>query len=409
MKNSVFQSSINDDGAALGKAPELREAASLVQTEGRIPASSPIVLSPEAIIQSLKGLEQVRDGSISEVERRRPKHHPVTAETLLNSLKNVVISPQLTGLRSPETAPLLFDSVQLAIDNGRPLVFVLLAGGGKVPNALKTRAQSGPDLADATKIAMLSGFARGLSNLHKPGVQVVVVPDLGLHTADIGAPIERYLNHMQGMQDLTNFLASNGEVVVLDPLTILPDSWADEVDRVAAGVRSELKGKISTGMMKQAESLTFSINTSRFGWSEHESLLAFASVAGVHPVPLQDHERATRLRRHAMDILPHYVAVNQAIRNTGLAELAASLTDPDAVYVRMSVHAKPNEVRPKLVPVGKLAPLPGLLPMHAVGVRSAHGGKLRHGLVFDLVAKMRGWTPMLKPDGTFWYYDPDPS
>src|SRR5207244_2547274 len=99
---------------------------------------------------------------------------------------------------------------------------------------------------------------------------------------------------------------------------------------------------------------------------------------------------AAELYRRSEGIAHHYVAINWAIRETGLVGRIVQDIFESQNYLRMSVHAKPGEPRPALFPATDYFPsLMGLLPMHALGVFLKGEDKMRFGLAFELAARLR--------------------
>jgi hypothetical protein len=85
--------------------------------------------------------------------------------------------------------------------------------------------------------------------------------------------------------------------------------------------------------------------------------------------------------------------------------MAKALHASDAM-LRLTVHAKPGEARPNLVPDGQLS-RPGLLPMQGVGVIDRSQPSWQFGTEFELEAVIAGQRKLVTPDGRFVAFEGD--
>jgi hypothetical protein len=293
----------------------------------------------------------------------------------------------------------------------KPLALPLLMGGGKAANPLKVGPNYLPDLSEWVSWSLLEAIGIAITGIYPPGARVIPIPDAGLHSADLGMPIEETLTHAATAQrDLARLGITH--VIVPDVLPHLGSDWVEGVSLLMAEVRGRAATDSAFAMdiKNQIQSLVYSLNTRVMGRSFDELLPMYAAVAGYTEGVSEEAQRNAReLVRRSEDIAFHYVGVNWAIRQLRLVEriVTALMGSPD--HLRLSVHAKPGEPRPQLFTPSKHFPsLGGLLPMHAVGVRLTSGSKVRYGAAFELAARLRGWTPVAEPEtGRFLWFAAD--
>jgi hypothetical protein len=402
------QVAVNKEGAGLADSTDLAQFAQAILNNDPVPFVQPLRLSLAEVEARAQEIRDLRD--------RRRLHLLKGAkassvpERVLGLLRRASLSPKASGFDNPQAAAQMLEQVALAGRHGLALVFLIPMGGAKAPVAVKTGRNVGPDYAEMIAAAMLDALAMAIAAIHKPGASIVIVPDAGLHTGDLGFPVEATRQHLADyMVAIDSWLGASERVVIADPLPHLPPTWVEAVRRLAAKTAIQLRSDPGHPLAALAGSLAYSINTVAYHQPFERDVLVYAAAAG-HKLPGLDPQIVSdglELNRRARMLLPHYVAVNQAIREERLLERIATAARPDAAYVRMTVHAKPGEPRPQLIEVGRFAPKPGVLPMHSLGVRGTDDvGRIHFGVTWEVTARGNRWRPVYGPGGAFMYYEP---
>jgi len=396
---------LSSESATLLKAQVLQDAAQLVLKGGMIPLSEPRVLTKEEVDALYNELRVVRDARTKELLGGNTKGMSA-AHRVMKILHRASYQYTLAGFTNPDLWSVMAAPVMKAVSEGRKIGMAIPFGGGKVAVSLKTGGYIMPDLSEMVAHAMLDAIVMAIGEVYKPGAGLVVMPDLGLHTPDLGLSSPVYVEHMKKLVSMTNeVFASQNRVVYMDPLASLPSVWNETVGKGVKAARQKLTMQPTEGMLDLARSMVLSVNTLSEGRTFEEEVLMYASIAnpGLEGLNQGIVEEGLALVKRAFNAAPQYIATSDAIRTTGILEKMVQAQFPGAEYFRLTVHPKPLEPRPFLLSAGKLAPKPGVLPMHSVGVRGAGDGKVRYGVAWALEARMKGWKAVHGPEG-FMYF-----
>jgi hypothetical protein len=205
-------------------------------------------------------------------------------------------------------------------------------------------------------------------------------------------------------------LALDDFVVVADTLQHIPLAWHEEVRRIAAEARARLMSGdevFAARFRDQVESLQYTINTRDYSWDLTEQILITAAQAGnAQDIPAHLVKAAQDVVTRTTLVTPHYIGVNGALRTLELPGIIVRALTGEVEYVRLSVHAKPGEPRPRLAQSNRAARA-ALLPMHSLPVRYRNDqGLFRYAGVFHVEALANSWTAVLDPiTGGLVYYD----
>lgn len=399
-------SQLSPESSSLLSSPELIDAARRVIAGGSLQPAPFIAMSPAGLTEVWSDLRALRNERASMLTKKGAKKSSTT-ESILAVLREASYQPNTAGFNKPELLARIAAPIELAVTSGRPIGLAIPVGGGKVAVSIKTGGRVGPDVAELTAAATLDALVVAINEFHAPGAFLVQMPDMGLHTGDTASPIERHLLHMARLRTWTSeVLAADQRLIYPNPLDHLGDNWIDIADAGARAARERLRRDPNSPLRGLARSMILSINTASEARSFEEDVLVYAAIAqpDLPGLPADAVEAGNLLVHRALAVTPGYVGTSDAIRSTGLLERLVALHNPDAVYFRLTVHPKPLEPRPLLLPTGRLAPKPGILPMHAVGVRSTADGKPRVGLAWELTARINGWRPV-QGDGHVLYHE----
>lgn len=398
-------SAANQAGAALGTTPDLSQGFEHLLLHGRLPEIQRRT-DPEALETIRAELGALRD-QLAAHRLRAAEGAPDSAEALLAVIRKASIRKQRTQFEDDVAMAPVREVLAGIVATGAPLVLVLPIGGGKVAHPLKSGDVYLPDLAEWVAATHLGALAAALSELHRPGARVVMLPDAGLHSDDLVFSATEHRLHMRALHADLARLGIGRNVEIVDTLELLPEGWVDEVERRAADARLRLSGDAAfrAQVDAQVSSLRFSMNLRVLGWDAADAVRATTALtAPNHPgLGPEDTARAQALLARTRAVAPRYVGTNHALRTMDLPRRAAEHVARTPLYVRLTVHAKPGEPRPELYPSSRLN-RPGLLPIHGVGVREP-GDKPRVGAFFHLEARMRGFEAVHGADGRFLYFE----
>lgn len=390
---SIEHSAVTTAGAAVHKSPVMTDAVQRALAGYDFVGAKTKQLTAEEVGQIRSDLVALRAQQTQQYLRNLPTGAD-SFERALIVLRRASTYRSRTGFADPATWSDMRGQLQVAASEASPLVLALPIGGGKAPNPTKTGAHYLPDLAEWTSWSMLAALADALGAALGRDVRVLLIPDAGLHTADLALAGAEVLAHVrQADQDLRWLDIHN--VVVAETLQHLPAAWPEEVAHRAelAAERIERDSSARASAEAQAAALLFSVNTRSASWSFARQVLVTAALGDERLlVPNDVRADAEDLRRQVRRVTPHYIGVNHALRSLAVPQhIAARLFNVPRV-LRMTVHAKPGEARPSLLPDSHLA-RPGLLPMHGLGVV----GPTRRFLMateFELEARMAGHQPL---------------
>lgn len=395
-------------GSSIGNNDDVRQAKDLLLQGNQIERETAHVATEDQLSSIVNELRRVREQLADSYIRKARKYNNVE-DSALAILRNSSISVNRTAFNDPAVETQMRAKLRTMVERNQPIMLPLLMGGGKAPNPIKVGANYLPDLAEWVSWSTLEAIGLAIKAVYAPGATILVVPDAGLHTADIGMAIEETLAHISTVRRDLAWLGL-GQVIVPDVLPHLGTEWVEGVQRLMAEARhrAESDPTFSADVRSQVSSLMYSINTRVLGGSFAELLPVYAALAG-HTEGLSEvaMQKAQELRRRTEGIAFHYVAVNWAIRQLGLVERIVTVLAGAPDHLRLSVHAKPGEPRPALFASSQYFPwLGGLLPMHSVGVRLQADDKVRYGAAFELSARLRRWTPVVAAgDGRFLWFE----
>lgn len=390
---SIEQSAVTAAGAAVHKSPAMAAAVQRALAGDDLAGAKPKELTSEEVEQLRSDLVALRAHQTQQYLRNLPSDGDAF-ERALTVLRRASTYRGRTGFADPATWATMRSQLELVARDSSPMVLALPIGGGKAPNPTKTGPHYLPDLAEWTSWSMLAALADALGAVLGRDVRVLLIPDAGLHTADLGLAGAEVVAHVrQAEQDLRWLNIRN--VVVADTLPHLPAGWPEEVAHRArlAADRIEVDPVARANAEAQTAALLFSVNTRSTAWSFARQVLVTAALGDERLlVPHEVRADAEDLRRHVRRVTPHYIGVNHALRSLAVPQhIAARMFDVPRV-LRLTVHAKPGEARPSLLPDSHLT-RPGLLPMHGLGVI---GPSRRFALAseFELEARIAGHQPV---------------
>jgi pyoverdine/dityrosine biosynthesis protein Dit1 len=403
-----WSSAVTAAGSSIGTNDDIRQAKELLLKGDKLergPARIATEAQFVAIVSELRGVrEQLAEGYI-----RKARKHESIADAILTILRNSAMSVTRSGFGDEMVEAQMRAKLENMLRRNQPIVLPMLMGGAKAPNPVKVGTNYLPDLSEWTAWSTLEAIGIAIREFYSPGAKILVVPDAGLHTADIGMPIEETIAHALAVKRDRQLFGLE-YVNVPDVLQYLTSEWVDGVQALVADARrrAESNPAFADDLRSQIGSLVYSLNTRVLGRSFEDLVPVYAAAAGhIDGLPVDAIQEARELQHRSESIAFHYVAVNWAIRQLGLVERIVQDLFGSEEHLRMSVHAKPGEPRPSLFAPSKHFPgLGGLLPMHSVGVRLQLGEKIRYGAAFELSARLRRWTPLISgDDGRFLWFE----
>jgi hypothetical protein len=413
MENSInsngklgLTSAVTAAGASIGTTADVAEAKQIVLRGGKLENSAARIQTEAENASLLLGLRNVVEGRAQELIRKASRKQNDPVGSIIDILRMASISTKGSEFGDPKVIEEFQQTIQKC--ESEPLILAMVMGGGKVANLLKTGLSFLPDLSEWHALSMLEAVALAISEFRKAGCSILVIPDAALHTADLGFSIEESLIHQRMLRADLKLLGLR-HVQVPEILSFLENSdWPRTVRSLSISVRKQ--EKVDQVFKKHVEdqigSLVYSINTRVADMNFEEAVLVYAAIANQHDDlsgPLR--KQADELMGRARAIVHHYIAVNFAIRQTGLVEKVVKTLTGSSRLLRMSVHAKRGEPRPALfTPSSQFPNLMGLLPMHSLGV-CLRGNKVRYGAAFELAARLRCWTRVVDDSGRFLYYE----
>lgn len=404
-------SSFVSEGASLGNNADVKQASELLLQGGSLDPSPHCIASDDDLATVMADLRTQREELASAYVRKAMKQ-PTREDGVLAILKQACISLGRSGFGNPEVEGKIRQQLRNMMEENRPLVLPVLMGGAKVANPLKTGLGFLPDLAEWIAWSNLESIAFAIEAIYSPGARIIDVPDLQLHTGDLGVPIEEAVCHADFVEKDLQMLGLKRVVIphVLEMLRLISTEWVDGVTRLAIEARNRLRtsSDFRKDVAAQVESLIYTLNTRSLGLPYENLVLVYAALAGQrNPIPQWTLDQAADIRRRCEAIATQYVGVNWGIRQLGLVERVVMNLTGGSDYVRLSVHAKPGEPRPKLFSASKYFPslVGGLLPMHSNGVRLKGPDKTRYGAAFELSARLREWQPITDRSGRFLWFE----
>lgn len=402
----TYYSAVTPQTTGFGKAAELFAAKECVIAGHGVP--KPLVRDApmDEIDGALKELDAVV-APFMEGLRRAGGKKGTLVERLTAIIRKASTQTTLTQFDSPEAMVLFRTRLEQSVARGEPIILAMPEGGGKAPVHIKTGAGIGPDFAEYLGLKMRAAVITALREVYKGGAHMINVPDAPLHTRDLGWTLEgvrRFDAHLWG--DLPRLGIDNDEIIHAPTLNFLPSNWYDAVDQGAGDIRSRDDEGTQQKLESQFRSLLY---IKRGPWkSDEEAVLAYAALSGDSSgIPDDVRDMAFDFERQVREVTPLYTAVNHhGIYGLDLiGRIVAGLGFSPNLYLRCSVHAKPGHPRLLLNIQNHRTPA-GLLPMHSMGVRMEKDGKVRWGLTFEIVARMRGWHAVHEAEtGRFMYYE----
>ncbi|MGC3967600.1 MAG: hypothetical protein QM775_09585 [Pirellulales bacterium] len=388
--NSANQHSNVTQASNLGRTRELSEA-----SQGVPPPGTPKEIGFDGADEIFRRLKELREKRVEKLLRNIKGDS--LQERLVDILRKASMSVQTSGFEDADVQRRLSESMKTMMDRGQPILLGLLMGGGKVPVPLKTGYAILPDVAEWVSWSNLAAIAQAFEAIYPAGAIVAPIPDVALHTADLGMAVDEAIIHQRQAQDDLHAIGIERYVKIVDVLSVLPTEWPTDVDRLAKEAIEKIANEIQERekFAAQVDSLLYSVNTRVKSWPCTRLIEIYTAISAIqnHGAKIDDDD-ARQLIRHVTAITPHYTAVNWAIREHDLVGRVAAVLTGSRRHIRMSVHAKYGEPRPKLF--GDHGPVRshGLLPMHGVGIveRSKHG--LQFGVDFELAARIGRWPPV---------------
>ncbi len=299
-------------------------------------------------------------------------------------------------------------AIEHAVREGAALQMVMPLGGGKVANPLKTGQAHLPDISEHVAAVMLAAIVDAVTQVHAPGAHITMIPDAGLHSDDMGFSATEHVLHLRQLRRDFVWLGVQEEVSMADTLAYLPDNWVDEVRRRADDARARLgqEAGFRAQVDAQVASLRFSMGLRALGWTDAKTVQVMTALVNPEDPRLTPDVRAAAeaLLTRTQEAAARYVGTNHALRSLDLPRRVLLNTTGDGAYLRLTVHAKPGEARPALVPSSRIA-RPGLLPMHGIGVLD-RADKVRMGTYFHLEARMRGYRAVKDEAGRVLFHEP---
>jgi pyoverdine/dityrosine biosynthesis protein Dit1 len=395
-----WSSAVTAAGSSIGTNDDVRQAKELVLKGNKLERGPARIATEAQVVAIVSELRAIRE-SLADGYIRKARKHESVAQAILTILRDSAMSVTRSGFGDETVEKQMKLTLESMLRRNQPVVLPLLMGGAKAPNPVKVGTNYLPDLSEWTAWSTLEAIGIAIKEFYSPGATILVVPDAGLHTADIGMPIEETFAHaLAGQRDRQ--LLGLEHVNVPDVLQYLTSEWVEGVQGLVteARRRAESNSAFADDLRSQIGSLVYSLNTRVLGRSFEDLVPVYAAAAGHSDgLPENTIHEARELQIRSESIAFHYVAVNWAIRQLGLVERIVQDLFGSKEHLRMSVHAKPGEPRPALFASSKHFPgLGGLLPMHSVGVRLQLGEKIRYGAAFELSARLRRWTPVISGD-----------
>lgn len=377
-------SAVTPGAATVGRVPELLVARQRVLAVEIIEAPLPRVADAAEQASLIRELQSLRKATVERL-LKKAAHTTSVTDGIVAILKEASIQTGPTGFADAATMEPVRSTIERLVLGGRPLPLGLLLGGAKAPNLLKVGHRYLPDLAEWVAYTLLGAIAEAIAAVYPPGGVVLALPDAGLHTADLAFAADEVQAHVRALQFDLFRLGLADLVIVPDTLAFLPARWPEEVRRRsnAARARALHDMPFAADVRSQAEALRFLVNTRDVPLSLEEWVGIFAAPAAgdVRPGTRLARE-VTFLEQRAQQAAFHYVGVNHAIRSLDLVGHMAQVLFGSADHVRLSVHAKPAEPRPALIPASRWARM-ALLPMHGLGLLAESHGERRYDDLLD--------------------------
>lgn len=401
-------SAANQAGAALASTPDLPLAFDRITRGEALPPMATRSLRPGEADRLKDDLRQLRT-DMAQAYARAGHAAGGGADGMMAVLRRASLRKGRVRFDDAEAMAPAVAALEDAVRRGAPLQLVLPLGGGKAANPLKTGQAYLPDLSEHLAAVMLAAIADALTELHPAGAHVYMLPDAGLHSDDLGFPATEHRLHLRTLQADLQALGLAHRVSMIDTLEHLPTGYVEEVTLRAQDARTRAADDASFAaeVEAQVQSLRFSMNLRAEGLSDEAAVEVTMALANPEDPRLRPEARARAeaLLARTRAVAPRYVGTNHALRSLELPRVVLTKLTGDGAHLRLTVHAKPGEPRPALVPSNALS-RPGLLPMHGVGVRSVGSDKVRMGAFFHLEARMRGFREVRDEAGRVLFYEP---
>lgn len=401
-----LHSAVNQEGAAIGAAKATSDATQLVLAGVSLPQPPTTVISTADRAALIDQLQHLRDDTAARYRRVVARTKGGRIERVMAVIRDASIRRSRTGFDDPVVMEKLRGQIAAALNDARALRFALPLGGGKAPNSLKTGDYYLPDLGEWVAAALMAAMAEVASEAAEVTGSLVIIPDAGLHTADIGMSAAEYRAHLAVLRDDLAWMGIADRIAAVDTLDHLPVSWADDVRRLAseAITRAATDTAAAEKISDQVASLRYSLNTRVLGWTDARAVLANRALVGdALDMPREAQRDAAEIEARTRAVVGHYIGVNHALRIHDVPARIMRDLYGHPEYVRLTVHAKAGEPRPGLVPSSSLS-RPGLLPMHSVGVWGEKDGEPRLATFFDIEARMAGASRVVDSTGRFLFY-----
>ena len=411
-------SAVTRSGAALATISATFDAARRVLSGGDL-APVPARLAADAEIQRVRAdiWQETAKDYRKYVRAAAPLAEADPVDAIIAILRKASTYRSRTRFDDAEAMSDLRRRLEHGLATEEPMIFVLPMGGGKVPNRMKTGRNYLPDVTEWMAWAKLAAMARAIETVHAPGVRVIVVPDAGLHTADLGFSAPEVKAHLDWARDDLEDFGLDRWIEIADTVAHLPPTWVDEVTArsAAAARRAKADPDFAASVEAQVASLIFSVNERVNDWSDEHAALVAAAMAKAsadagsddHPdvdLPASARLDASTLMVRVRDAVFHYVGVNHALRSLDVPGRIVERLTGQSDFIRLTVHAKPGEARPLLTQSNAMA-RPGLLPMHGLGYRFLSKGRPRYAGLFEVEARVAGRRPVTDAVGRFLFYE----
>ena len=391
-------------GASIVKSSPLSLAVESVLAGGTLPTIAHRMASQFELARTTQEIVQHGAQFAADLTKRGRRPNPV--DSILRVLHLASTHRSKTRFDDPTSMANLRDAITDAVALGRSVALALPLGGSKVANPMKTGNAFLPDVGEWVAWMRLAAMARAITNLTGVPARVLIVPDAPLHTADLGMPATEAAAHLrQAGLDLET-LGIDDIVSIADTAASLPREWSGEVAMraAAAAERARREPEFRADVAAQVQALLFATNLRLYPWPAERHLLVTRALVDANHLPADVVADANAVRAEVERKVFHYIGVNHALRTLTIPErLVRATFGDDYTMLRLTVHAKPGEPQPLLVPSNKRA-RPGLLPMHGIGLRFTNErGQTRFATAFALEAAMAAMVAVDEQSGrTLW-------
>ncbi|MFK7739158.1 MAG: hypothetical protein AB8H80_02455, partial [Planctomycetota bacterium] len=355
-------------GASIANSAALRAAVDRIYAGDDAPT---IVTRPASEFEIRRTIQEVAlHGQSYAKDLAHRSRRPDPVDAILRVLKLSSTYRQKTQFDNAASMAVLRQKLTDAVAGRKALALTLPLGGGKVPNPAKAGRSYLPDVAEWVAWARLAAIARAIATVADLPARVLVVPDAPLHTADLGIPAVEAAAHLTAAHRDITALGLDAIVTIADTANHMPTRWSDEVAlrAKAASQRSDHDPAFRKSVMAQVQSLLFATNLRVYPWSDERKLQVLHALASDADAPKHILADAAMVRADVERKVFWYTGTNHALRTLAIPDLlVAQHFGKDHVMIRLTVHAKPGEPQPLLVPPSRMA-RPGLLPMHGIGL-----------------------------------------